>query len=588
MDKTDVLIIGGGIGGAFAAIKAKEAGVEKVMLLSKGKLGMDGASTFGAGVYYAVAPEDKREDVFKRRPIAERYGAPALYAGGALFDEEWLNIAYVESYERLCEMDKWGVGVVKGPDGKFHRRMTRGNEMVYQIPGPKTMEAMARKVLSSGVDVTGNVMITGLLTAEGKPGDRVIGAVGFDVRTGEFKSYEAKSVVLATGGCGFKSTWSGHRNLTGDGLAAAYHAGAVLSGFESGNLIVPGVEYDIMGQNPLVGFGAHWVNRRGERYMLEYDPECEDRAPTARLSEATVFEILAGRGPIYIDISHFTSSDIEKFKVLYPLTVAMLERGGIIVGNKVVKKVEVEPAFVGTFNSTGGGLRVNTSCETSLPGLYALGDAMKRYLHNPVAISGAAITGARAGKAAAAYANSATSAKVSEEQMASMKRSIFSALDRRDGVDPEHVIQELYEILLPYDVSIIAREEKLKAAINKLEVIKKEELPHLYALDPHGLRLALETRNMCLVAEMFLRSRLMRQESRETCLREDFPYVDNENWLKWTCLQQQAGEMHLYTEDLPLERYLLKPQRTKFMHPLFEIAQKRSEHGSSKNRLLAM
>lgn len=466
--------------------------------------------------------------------------------------------------------------------------MTRGNEMVFQIPGPATMEVMAEKVIASGVEVIGNVMITDLLTSEGKPGNPVIGAVGFDVRTGEFKNYVAKAIVLATGGCGFKSTWSGHRNLTGDGLVAAYRAGAILSGFESGNLIVPGVEYDIMGQNPLVGFGAHWVNARGERYMLEYDPECGDRAPTARLSEATALEILAGRGPIYIDISHFTAQDIEKFSVLYPLTVAMLERGGIIVDNKVMKKIEVEPAFVGTFNSTGGGLKVNTKCETSLSGLYAVGDAIRRYLHNPVAISGAAITGARAGEAAALYARNSDAGKLSEGQLSSAKKSMFSPLQRREGIDPEHVIEEIYEVLLPYDVSIIAREDALKDAVNEIERMQKEEVPYLYALDPHNLRLALEVRNMCLVAEMFLQSRLMRKESRETCLREDFPHVDNENWLKWTCLKQQAGEMKLYTEDLPLERYKVKPDRKKFLHPLFEIAQRRSEHGNSKNRQYAM
>jgi len=153
---------------------------------------------------------------------------------------------------------------------------------------------------------------------------------------------------------------------------------------------------------------------------------------------------------------------------------------------------------------------------------------------------------------------------------------MFSALERREGIDPDHVIEEIYEILLPYDVSIIAREDRLKEAIDQIETIQKEEIPHLYALDPHNLRLALEVQNMCLVAEMFLRSRLMRTESRETCLREDFPYVDNENWLKWTCLKQEAGEMKLYTEDLPLERYKVKPDRRRFLHPLFEVAKKRS------------
>lgn len=564
--KTDILIFGGGVAGCFAAIKAKEAGATRITLVSKGKLGADGASTFGAGVYFAPT-EDEREAMFLKHALAEEYGA-------GLYDESWLHVALEESYERLLEMDRWGVQVAKTSDGKFKRTAGRRGR-VFVLPGPQTMEALARKVIDSGIEVIGNTMITDLLTDEGKPGKPVVGAVGFDVRTGEFRIFEATATVLASGGCGFKSKWSGHRNLTGDGTVAAYKAGAELGGFEMGNLIVTGSEYDVMGQNPLVGLGARWVNAKGERYMLEYDPEAGDKAVTARLAEATAMEIKGGNGPIYLDMTHFTSEEIKNFAVMYPLTVKLLERAGIIVGDKVVGKLEVEPIFVGTFNSTGGGVKANTSCETSLPGLYACGDAMIRRLHAPFAIPGAAVSGARAGKSAAIYAREIEGAKINEVQVGESRKSAFAPLEREDGLDPDHVILGLLEALVPYGVSIIARGDRIEKAIKEVQRIRDEELPLLHASDPHYLRLANEARNMVFVAEMYLRSRLLREESRESCLREDYPYVDNINWLKWTWLKQEAGKMRLWTENLAIDKCRLKPERKEYLHPVFEVARKR-------------
>lgn len=122
---------------------------------------------------------------------------------------------------------------------------------------------------------------------------------------------------------------------------------------------------------------------------------------------------------------------------------------------------------------------------------------------------------------------------------------------------------------------MISRGDRLEKAIKEIEKIRDEEVPLLYASDPHYLRIANEIKNMVLVAEMYLRSRLLRKESRYACLREDYPHTDNVNWLKWTMLKQENGRMKLWTEDISIERYKVKPKREKYLYPVFEIATRR-------------
>lgn len=565
--KSDVLVIGAGLAGSFAAIKAKEAGANKVLIVSKGEIGSDGASTFGAGHIYAPPPEEQ-DAGFKAQALGEYFGA-------GLFDKDWLRVSIDEAYERLLEMDKWGVPIPKTADGQFKRIVARGNQRRFPLPGPNTMEAMAKRVMGSQIEVLGHIMITDLLNEGGEQGKPIVGAVGFDVRSGDYKVFEAKAVIMASGGCGFKSIWSGHKNLTGDGIVAAYRAGAKLGGFEISNLIVTGADYDIMGQNPLVALGAFWVNALGERFMEHYDPHARDKAVTSRLSAALAMELRGGRGPIYLDITRFSPEDIENFRVMYPLTIECLKRAGVMEGGKITKKIEVMPAFAGTFNNTGGGIAANTKCETSLKGLFACGDAMIRRMHEPKAISGAAVSGARAGKFAALYASGIQDGKINYDQVELHRTRAFAPLEREDGIEPDHLMLRILEEITPYEVSIIARSDRLESAIREIEKIREDEISLLIAWDPHYLRLANEVENMVYVAEMYLRSRLMREESRDSCLREDYPYIDNESWLKWTCFAQIAGKMTLWTEDIPIDDYETKPERGKILHPVFEAATKR-------------
>ncbi|MDP2917279.1 MAG: FAD-binding protein [Dehalococcoidia bacterium] len=563
----DVLVIGGGLAGSYAAIKAKESGADKVTLVSKGKLGKDGVSTFAAGVWAGgYSPEDDRETEFKKRALSESYG-------GGLYDEEWLDVFMDESYERLLELDRWGVEWEKTPDGKYDRKECRWKLLMCMFHGPQLMEAVARKVIASGVRVIGHTMITDLLTENGKQEGRVTGAVGFDVRTGEFRVFNARAIVMAAGGCGFKERVACYKFQTGEAAVMAYRAGAELGKFEvTETHSMTATGFSTQGKNMFVGLGGKFVNARGERFMFDYDTELEEHAGQSYISGAMAMEVRAGRGPIYLDMTHFTTEDVKKLRAVLPVPTRILERAGVMVGDRIVKKIEWAPSLIGSV-SLGGGIIANTKCESSLVGLYACGDAMARGPQLPSMIPGAAVTGARAGTSAARYAKGAPDTRIDDKQVARLKKSACAAMERKDGFDPYHVIIGIQEVLTPYEVSLILREDRLERAIKDIERIRDEEVPLLCACDPHNLVIANEAVSMVLVAEMMLRSWLFRKESRIGCLREDYPYVDNENWLKWTLLKQEGGKMKLWAKDIPPGRY--KPDKARYLHPIFEAARKR-------------
>jgi len=165
--------------------------------------------------------------------------------------------------------------------------------------------------------------------------------------------------------------------------------------------------------------------------------------------------------------------------------------------------------------------------------------------------------------------------KINRKQVEELRKLTLSPLERKDGIEPDHIIIGVQEAVFPYEVTVISRGNRLEKAIDEIGRIRDEEVPLLYGSDAHYLRIANEARNIVLFAEMQLRSRLLREESRDGCLREDYPYTDNVNWLKNTVLKQENGKMKLWTEDIPVERYKVKPKREKYLYPIFEVARKK-------------
>ena len=171
----------------------------------------------------------------------------------------------------------------------------------------------------------------------------------------------------------------------------------------------------------------------------------------------------------------------------------------------------------------------------------------------------AAATGARAGLGAAKEAKRLTSradgpagaARLDERLVAEARLRLLAPLERKGGFSPRWVTQVLQNTLAPYFVLYIKKGDGLQTALDTIEYLRDHIVPKLYARDDHELRLAHETANMVVNAEMKLRSSLLRTESRGTHYREDYPGRNDTEWLAWVRLREEGGAMKAYKEPIP-------------------------------------
>jgi succinate dehydrogenase/fumarate reductase flavoprotein subunit len=206
---------------------------------------------------------------------------------------------------------------------------------------------------------------------------------------------------------------------------------------------------------------------------------------------------------------------------------------------------------------TDGIWPINTHCESSVPGLYAAGDSCGTNVVGAVyggsgfATAFCSATGTRAGLAAADYAISAEKPSVDEEELGRLKDHVRTPLERKGGFSPKWVTQVFRGLMVPYYVLYIKHEKRMRATLTLVEFLRDHIVPKLTAKDPHELRLAHETRNMVLNAEMKLRASLFRTESRGCHYREDYPRRDDPNWLAWVLLKEENGSMKLWKKPIP-------------------------------------
>jgi succinate dehydrogenase/fumarate reductase flavoprotein subunit len=214
------------------------------------------------------------------------------------------------------------------------------------------------------------------------------------------------------------------------------------------------------------------------------------------------------------------------------------------------------------------GVVVDRSYAARVPRLFASGEACA-----PSAVvtglAAAATSGGRAGRSAAAMAAEGTDVRAEREQVERLRQRAFEALERSSGVEPETVLLDLQEQVIPYDRLLLRHGDRMAAALERVERIRDEDLPRLQAYDLHYLRLCHEVENLTLAAELQLKASIQRTETRNI-LREDYPYTDNENWLKWIMVRRDDGAQKWWTEDIPIERYPWRPERKKELAYLWQ------------------
>ncbi|MDP2644657.1 MAG: FAD-binding protein [Desulfobacterales bacterium] len=553
--EADVLVVGGGSSGLWAAIRAAEF-CSKVVVADKGIISSSGVSTMIHGV---------------QSPLDEASILPAmeeLVVGSSfLSDQDRLALLLQEMGSRFHELVDWGVPFERDADGRLHTETRMGlkvNRMAF-INGRLMMRKMKDKALSKGIVLMERTMVTDLLTSDGgcPTRGRVVGAVGFHVVSGDFILIKAKSVILTTGLISAKRHLAYADGLTGDGTAMALRAGAELENMELAQSAAFSIwerKFSTGGQAEYMRAGAKVVNNRGEDIIYKY--ASDKKAPfltKMNICFAAVKEILEGRGPIYMDMRHLTDKDVALLRSVLPSAMRAFDESGVDLQKQLV---EITPIVHHFGASSGGGIRISIDGETSIAGLYAAGCAA----HNRATyVSGAGqgqafnfFSGYRAGQKGGRTASEAGNTKIDPDQARALKKQMYLPLTRSTGPSPRSIYLSANKATVPAERSFFKHELRIKPTLADLQRIREEDLPAVRAADIHELVRANEARNTLLLLEAIFRSSLERKESRLTHFREEFPYRDDVNWLKWVVIRKDAAGFHVRHEDIPVDQYPIK------------------------------
>jgi succinate dehydrogenase / fumarate reductase, flavoprotein subunit len=552
--ETDVLVIGGGFGGLAAAIRIKELAPETaVLIVDKQTIGWGGKANKGAGVLWVLAPGDDIEAFvdFHVKNI-----------GIYLNDQELLHAMARESYGAAQKLADWGVKVMKTPAGDLDvNRLPFGWSLA--AADLDMMQPLKNKAEKLGVKLLDKTQVVQLLKQNGC----VTGAAGFNLLDGCFTVFKSKATILANGDCDFgvMRMWA---NACGDGIAAAYNAGAEMRNAEFGNF------YDVVNKGtgiPIVfGFNS-LCNAQGENISAKYIQGPQPDIPISIILGMEK-EVMEGRGPIYIDMAEFAKPseggggifqwDRPHFKALFGREFAKVRQ----YGPPPAQKVEVSLGFTGELSP----IKVDREMKTTLPGLWAIGDtsyagsAWAGAAEAPPGrlrgsgLMNALIAAIMAAPSVARHAQETSLSTPDHGEITSLKEKIFAPLNRKDGYFPSEAIRSVQEVVVPVKYSMRRSKERIEEALSKVVEVQKR-LPELFADDPHGLARCHEASCIALCAEIGFRAALARTESRGWHYREDYPQQDDKNWLKWIIVKKDQDKMVVATEPIPLERYKIKP-----------------------------
>src|SRR5882757_4704192 len=363
---TDFLIIGAGIAGLRAAITLAEAG--RVLVVTKEALGESNTQYAQGGIAVAISGA---EDV-------ELHLEDTLVAGDGLVDPTAARILVEEGPVRVEELLRWDTRFDRYATGEhagelmLTREGAHSRNRILHANGDATGREIGRALLARasatpGITLLPWTLLTDLLMSDG----RVSGALLLD-ENGEIRTVHARSVLLASGGAG--QVYSDTTNpavATGDGIAAAFSAGAELADmefyqFHPTALSLPGVPRFLLSE-ALRGEGAWLVNAKGERFMERYHPLLE-LAPRDVVARAITREGMDGE--VYLDMRHVKSDLMARF----PGISKFLAKYRLELGQDLIP---VRPAA----HYLMGGVRTDVHGRTSLAGLYAAGEVACSGVH---------------------------------------------------------------------------------------------------------------------------------------------------------------------------------------------------------------
>jgi len=529
----DFLIIGSGVAGLSCAIELAPHGSVAVLT----KEGIEEGSTQWAqgGIAAALAPEPFDSSALHEQDTME--------AGAGLCDREAVQVLVREGPRRVRQLIARGAHFDTEPSGelKLTREAAHRARRIVHSHGDSTGREVQRSLSesvfqSAGIKLFENTLTIDLLVS----GGHCCGALAVDNETGELKLFRGIATIVATGGIGalYKIT-TNPPVLTGDGIAMAYRAGAILMDMEFVQFHPTSFAKGPNNPKFLIseavrGEGAILLNEAGERFMPRYHPAAE-LAPRDVVSRAIAQEILrADVDHVMLDLTANTAQEIAaRFPKIYSTCVAY----GI---DPAQEPIPVSPAA----HYMMGGIRTDLNGATNVPGLLACGECACTGVHGANRLASNSmleglVFGIRTVRAAIALKSSGCPGIGVSGHGASHKRDVPGP--RSFSEDEIQAARERVQDLMWHYVGLVRSAEGLGKAM--------EMLDNLWSRfgRPSATRESIELVNMMTVARLVTHAALERTESRGAHYRTDFPELDNENWSRHILLRSEADNLEIET-----------------------------------------
>jgi fumarate reductase flavoprotein subunit len=535
----DVLIVGGGAAGLRAAIAAVEADPRLSVALVSKVYPMRSHTVSAEGGAAAVMREDDSHDL---------HCYDTIKGSDFLADQDAVEAFVAEAPREIVQLERWGCPWSREADGRIAVRAFGGMSVKRTVyAADKVGFHMLHTLFQTSMKYDRIVrydewFVTSLAVEDG----RIAGLSALEIRTGKMHAVAAKAVVMATGGAGrlFAFTTNGFIK-TGDGMALAYRAGVPLKDMEFVQYHPTGLPgTGILITEAARGEGGYLVNAKGERFLARYVPGKMELGPRDMLSRAIMKEIEAGNafeGPyghyVHLDLRHLGEAKIDS---RLPF-VRELSRKYVGI-DPVHEPIPVRPVV----HYMMGGISTDAHGRTVVPGLFAAGECACVSMNGANrlgsnSLSECLVFGARAGRAAAAHAADAPEPNASrvEALAADEERRIRERyLARRGGGERVAAVRADLQAAMERGCGVYREESRMKRCTEEIAALRERfarvSLDDTHATFNTDLVGALELDAMLDVAAAMAHGALLRQESRGSHTRTDFPARDDVKFLSHT------------------------------------------------------